>query len=158
MDRSSRSTGSSPTGQVFAGRGRVRRWPGRLLLATAALAVTVAGACGDDQSPEEAFCDARDDLSSSVQSVVDDARAGNFGEAQDGLDDVEAAADEVAETGEDLGADTRAEVQGDVDELRSTLDTLGAASSLEELGASLEDATASIDGIVDALGNTVDCQ
>jgi phage host-nuclease inhibitor protein Gam len=101
--------------------------------------VFVAGACSDDDGDgDEAAraCDARDDLSSSVQALGDvDVVADGTDQLRTAFDDVVAAVDEVADASGDRLEDEVDAVQAEVDDVRTAVSSIGdqSAASAAEL-------------------------
>jgi hypothetical protein len=129
------------------------------------LALTLT-ACGDDdddgsgEAAEEAtttttaqdeVCAAKDTLRSSVDSVVSDIGDGNLGEAQDGLADIQTAADDLGTAVDNLEDEEREQIEPLVDDLRNTLSSLGDSSSLADLGAGLDSIATTVGDIVTEL-------
>ena len=116
----------------------------RAVLAAAAVLVLVAGACSDDDGDGDETaraCDARDDLSTSVQALGDvDVVAGGTDELRTAFDDVVAAVDELAEASGDRLEDEVDAVQAEVDDVRTAVGSIGdqsAASAAEVVGAEM---------------------
>jgi len=100
----------------------------------------VAGACSDDGGDESArACDARDDLSSSVEALGDvDVVADGTDEVGTAFDDVVAAVDELADASGDRLEDEVDAVQAEVDDVRAAVGSIGdqsAAAAAELVGA-----------------------
>jgi hypothetical protein len=120
-------------------------------------AVLALGACGDDESATDQVCDARTSLRDSVETVTGDISDGNFGDAQDALPDVRDSYDELVSSLEDLTDEQRADIQPTVDSLRSTIEGLPEAGSLEDLGSDLESVTSDVQSIYDSITQSLEC-
>jgi hypothetical protein len=120
-------------------------------------AVLALGACGDDESATDQVCDARTSLRDSVETVTGDISDGNFGDAQDALPDVRDSYDELVSSLEDLTDEQRADIQPTVDSLRSTIEALPEAGSLEDLGSDLESVTSDVQSIYDSITQSLEC-
>jgi hypothetical protein len=120
----------------------------------------VAGACSDDDDGDESAraCDARTELSSSVEALgeVDVAADGTDG-LRRAFDDVVAAVDELAEaTGDRLEDETDA-VRAEVDDVQTAVGGIGdqsAAASVELVGAEVGELTESASALVDEASST----
>ena len=105
----------------------------------------VAGACSDDDGGDETarVCDARDDLSSSVDALKDvDAVAGGTEAVRSAFGEVLVAIDELADaSGDRLGDEVEA-VRSDVDDLQTAVGSIGdqsAAGAAELVRDEVED-------------------
>jgi hypothetical protein len=128
-----------------------------LYAVTAGMAVLTLAACGDDESASVKVCDARSSLRDSVESVTSDIGEGNFGEAQDELSDVREDYDELVSSLGDLGEEQRSALQPEVDSLRSAVEALPQAESLEDLGSGIETVLADVQGLYDSITQSLDC-
>jgi len=128
-----------------------------LCVVTAGMAVLMLAACGDDESASDEVCDARSSLRDSVESVTSDIGEGNFGEAQDELSDVREDYDELVSALGDLSEEQRSALQPEVDSLRSAVEALPQADSLEDLGSGIDAVLADVQGIYDSITQSLDC-
>ena len=146
---------------------RVARHPLSLLAALALAAATLAG-CGDDDgsgnssgsadsAATEAVCTARTDLTDALNTVVDDAKAGNFGDARQHGTDVRTSADQLKTAVGDLGQDERDKLQPQVDQLTADLQKVTDATSLAELQATLVTVRTELGELVDTLKSDLGC-
>ena len=92
------------------------------------------------------MCDARSSLRDSVESVTSDLREGNFGEAQDAVPEVRESYDELVSALGDLSEEQRSALQPEVDALRSAVEALPQADSLEDLGSGIETVVSDVQG------------
>jgi uncharacterized phage infection (PIP) family protein YhgE len=137
----------------------------RCLLIVMCLTAVAAACDGDDDSAAtttaasasaQAVCTARQELRDSVEAVFEDVADLDIDAARDGLADVRAAVDDVAEARGDLTAEQRERIDPLVEEVRSGLESLGSADSIEEFGAGLDEAGSAIDEIDEELGAICD--
>ena len=135
-----------------------------LIVLFATAAVTSCGDGDDDSATtttsgstsELAVCAARQDLHASIEAVFEDLSDADIDAARDGLADVQDAVDAVGEAREELTAEQRTTIEPLIDEVRSGLESLGSASSIEEFGAGLDQAGSAIDEIDSELGTICD--
>lgn len=135
------------------------RWAvvrGAIVLAVLPL---VAGACGDDDDDESArACDARTDLSSSVEALGEVEVAADGTDAlRRAFDDVVAAVDELADATGDRLEDEIDAVRAEVDDVRTAVGGIGdqsAAASVELVGAEVGELTESASALVDEASST----
>jgi phage host-nuclease inhibitor protein Gam len=143
---------------------RVRRPGIRAVLAAAVVLLLVAGACSDDDDGDgdEAAraCDARDDLSASVQALGDvDVVAEGTDELRTAFDEVVTAVDEVAAASGDRLEDEVDAVQAEVDDVRTAVGSIGdqsAASAAELVGAEVGELVDSTSVLVEEASTTCD--
>lgn len=133
----------------------------RASLLVAALSVATAGltACGSDDEPtaEEQACAARDDLSQAVQTVTDDLKSANLGDAKDSAADISPALDNLSSALSDLGAEEREKLQPQADQISAELDGLGDASSLSDLQSIISSVGTQISTLVGDIKTDLDC-
>lgn len=132
--------------------------PGRWLMAAATvlmlMALPLAAACGDDDSPESDLCNGLEDLGLAIKEIQD-IEAGSAREdlqrirtdVQEALSDIQAAASEIPEV---------QAVQTEIDSFRSAVEGLGSdvspgqairtlGSQIVSLSATVSDARAAVD-------------
>ena len=117
-------------------------------------------ACGDSDSnaaAEEQVCSAQSALSASVDQVAEDLKSLNLGQARDDWQTVQDDAAELSAAVQELASDRRDEIQPEVDELRSTVSSVTDATSLEELGSTLDTAEQQLSQIVTTITTSLDC-
>jgi hypothetical protein len=105
----------------------------------------------------QAVCDARSQLSTDYDALVNDLKAANLGDAKNQLQAVSADVDAVATAIQGLAADKKAAVQPHVDALQSTLGSLGQAGSLSELATGINTAKEQFTAVLDSLGQQAGC-
>ena len=124
----------------------VRRSRTRSLLTVtlvALLSVSFLAACGDDddESPEEAFCNAGDSLESDVQALADmDIVAEGTDALEEQLGAIQSDLDAMMESGSEVAGEQIADAETAVEDLESSLESLG-----DELTA--ENASDAIDAV-----------
>lgn len=127
------------------------------LMVPALLAGTVVACSDDEPSASEQVCDARTDLRSAVNTVVDDVRAGNFGQARDDLQGVSSAFDELKSATDDLAGEQREALSPDVEQLQADVSALTDVSNLDQLGANLSTIQNDVQSIFDEISSSLDC-
>ena len=115
------------------------------------------GSGSDGPSAKDQACTAKDDLSTSIKTVVDDVKAGNLGNARDHLGAVRSSASDLASAVSDLGSQQRKTLQPQVDEIRGELESLSNATSLTELSAGVSALTSSASTLFSDLGDDLGC-
>lgn len=141
--------------RVFGGEVKVVR---TTVLSVVVLALLTA--CGDSDSnaaAEEQVCSAQSALSASVDQVAEDLKSLNLGQARDDWQTVQDDAAELSAAVQELASDRRDEIQPQVDELRSTVSSVTDATSLEELGSTLDTAEQQLSQIVTTITTSLDC-
>jgi hypothetical protein len=121
----------------------------------------VGGACGDDDGDESArACDARTDLSSSIEALGEvDVAADGTDAIRSAFDDVVASVDELAEATGDRLEDEVDAVRSEVDDVQAAVGAIGeqsAAASAELLGAEVGELTEAATALVDEASSTCD--
>ena len=112
-----------------------------LTIALAAiLSVSFLAACGDDdESPEEAFCNAGDSLESDVQALSD---LDIVAEGTDGLDEqlgsIESDLTEMKEAGTEVAGEQIAELETAIADLETSLDDLGGDLTVDNAGTAID--------------------
>lgn len=113
----------------------------------ALLAIGLLSACGDDSSPEAAYCEAGDDLEASVQALRDvDIVAEGVSGVEDRLGDVSDDLATLKERAADVASDDIDALDTAVSQLRASIDGLG--DDVSAAGAS--EAIAAVGAVVDA--------
>ncbi len=129
--------------------------------ALAVVLLTLLAACGDSESgsptAEEQVCTAEAALSASVDQVVEDVKAVNLGQARDNWQTVQDDAAQLQAAVAELASETREELAPLVDELRTTVGSVTDATSLEELGSTLDSAEQQLNQIVSTATRDLDC-
>ena len=74
-----------------------------------------------------------DDVDDAIEQVSSDVRSANFGDAREGLEDVESSVQELVDAVDQLGAQERQQLRADVDQLEENLDSMGEVTSLADL-------------------------
>jgi hypothetical protein len=122
-----------------------------------AVLLGAAGCGSDSKSAAQQVCDARKDLSDAVGKVADDAKAGNFGTAQEGLSDVTSAFADLATAYGKLNDQQRGELQQQVDQLRKDASALADAKDKDELSSAADTVKADLDALVSSIGKDLSC-
>jgi hypothetical protein len=128
-----------------------------MLAVLPAVMLALQGCGGDDASATNRTCAAKDDLSASIRTVVDDVRAGNLGDARDHLDEVRSRASDLGSAVSDLGSQERDRLQPQVDKVRDELKDLTSATSLSELSSGVTTVTSSASALFSDLGDDLSC-
>jgi len=133
-----------------------RRHP-RWFAAAAVVAVVLVG-CGDDESAQDAYCEAGESLGSSVTALTDlDLISEGTSGLEAALDDVEADLGELSDSAADAAADEVDALEQAVDGLGTAISDLGGEISADNLGA-LQTAVQAIGSAVQGLADTLsDC-
>lgn len=120
----------------------------------------VGGACGDDDDESARACDARTDLSSSIEALGEvDVAADGTDAVRSAFDDVVASVDELAEATGDRLEDEVDAVRSEVDDVQAAVGAIGeqsAAASAELLGAEVGELTEAATTLVDEASSTCD--
>src|SRR5580765_6124734 len=108
-------------------------------VALALVILTAAAGCGtDEKSASEQVCDARKDLSDSVDKVADEVKAGNLGDAKDDLAAVSSSFADLASAFGKLTDQQKSDLQQQVDKLKSDANALTDASTKDELSSAVD--------------------
>jgi hypothetical protein len=144
-----------PTLVGDTGRGAMRK----LLAITSLCALALLAACGDDDgdSAAERTCEARDDVKSAVDSVRDDIESGNFGDAEDSMEQVRSSFDELQSSLQDLGEEQRQALQPEIDAVQSDVQALGDITSLDQLSTAMQGLESDVQALFDAARDDLDC-
>jgi len=128
---------------------------------TVLLVTTLGAACSSDggsaPSAEEKVCTDADNLKRAVSQLVDDLKAGNFGNASDQVSNVQSAFKALESSAKDLASDKKTSVQQDVSEFKATLGDLTSASSLADIQSTLDQAGSQLKKTANALTKTLSC-
>jgi hypothetical protein len=124
--------------------------------------VAVAAACnGDDESStskaQAAMCDDANSLSSAVSDLVDDVKNGNFGDAQDQLSTVQSSFGSLERSAKELASTKRSTVQDQLDGVKGTLSDLTSASSLADIGQTLDKAASQLEDVASTISDILSC-
>ena len=129
----------------------------------ALLAVLGAG-CGSSSgsesstsSKQDAVCKDASTLRSSIDTLVNDAKNGNFGNAKDQVKTVQSDFESLRSSAKSLAAAKKQTVQSDIDSVKETLDGLQSASSLSDIQSTLSTAKSQIGDSLDSLTKTLKC-
>jgi hypothetical protein len=109
----------------------------RRLTIVACLGVLALGACGsDEESAQDRYCQAGDDLRSSLASLVDiDLIASGTDGLNEAIEEVGDDVDAVRDNASDAAADDVAALEAAVDALEESISTLGGNLSTDNLTA-----------------------
>ena len=130
-------------------------------IAATLLLVAIAGfgwSCSDSESASEQVCDARDDVDDAIQQVSSDVRSANFGDAREGLEDVESSVQELVDAVDQLGAQERQQLRADVDQLEENLDSMGEVTSLADLEDKFEVVRSEASSALQNVDNELQCE
>ena len=106
------------------------------------LVVGVAAGCGDDESPEAAFCDAADSLRADIDGLSDvDIIANGTSALTEQFDAIRSDVNELEDSGSDVAAGEIDGLDAAVKELGSSLDALGDDVSVDGARAVADAAT-----------------
>ena len=135
-----------------------QRARGLAVLAGALLTMGLVAGCGDDESPEEAFCSAGDSLESNIEGLGD---IDLVSEGTNALDQqfsaIQSDLDELRDSGSDVAADEIAALETAVDALGDDLNALGddiSAESASAVGDSLNSVVTTAQAVVTRLQST----
>lgn len=122
-----------------------------LVLAAGITGALVLAGCGDsDESAEDRYCNAGDEVEASIEALTQvDVVGGGLNAVEAAFEDVSSSLEELDEAGREFAADEIDAVQGAVDELTSALDGLGDEGITE---ASATAVVSAIDGVGQAAG------
>lgn len=119
------------------------------------LALATAGCGDDDKSSQETYCEAGESLESSVAALVNlDLIAEGTDGLNAALDSVEGDLEELRDAASDAAADEVDALRGSVEELESSISTLGGEITLENvsaLGTAVENVATSAQGVYTTL-------
>jgi len=132
-------------------------------VAVALLGVVGAG-CGSSggssssaSSKQDAVCKDASTLQSSLDTLVNDVKNGNFGNAKDQVKTVQSDFESLRSSAKSLASAKKQTVQSDIDSVKKTLDGLQSASSLSDIQSTLTTAKTQIKDSVDSLTKTLKC-
>ena len=127
-----------------------------------ALLTVFGAACGSSggsssKSQQDAVCKDASTLRSSIDTLVSDVKAGNFGNAKDQVKTVQSDFESLQKSAKSLATSKKKTVQSDIDSVKSTLDGLKSASSISDIQSTLTTAKTQIKNSVDSLTKTLKC-
>ena len=123
---------------------------------TSAALILLAG-CGG-QSASDRVCDARSELRSAVEGVVDEIGAGNVGEARDQVPDVQEAYDDLDAALDELSAEQAEELRPQVEAIRSDLQGLGDAADVDDLRDRINTVGDDISSLTSQVADQLSCE
>ena len=134
------------------------RW-GRAVAIAVPVAVFTFTGCSSNSAEvaESRVCTAQAEVSSNYNELVSNVKAANFGDASTSLTALSNSLNDLESADQTLDEVQKQEVQGEVDKLKSTLSSLGGASSLEELGRKLDDSATQMQSVIDSIKTTANC-
>jgi outer membrane murein-binding lipoprotein Lpp len=129
-----------------------------------AIVAVVGTACGSSggsssssKSQQDTVCSDAGTLQASIDTLVNDVKSGNFGNAKDQVKKVESDFRSLQSSAKSLAASKKQDVQSDVDTVKQTLDGLQSANSLSDIQGTLTTAKTQIKDSVDSLTKTLKC-
>jgi archaellum component FlaC len=126
-----------------------------------AVAVLGAGCSSDDSSSsgsaQDAVCSDAGDFKDSVNTLVDDVKSGNFGDAKDQMSKVKSSFEDLESSAKDLASSKKSSVQDDLDSVKGTLGDLTSASSLSDIEDTLGEAESELEDAADSITKTLSC-
>ncbi|HUV19459.1 MAG TPA: hypothetical protein VMW33_13340 [Ilumatobacteraceae bacterium] len=130
----------------------------RRLAAAACLGVLALGACGsDEESAQDQYCQAGDDLKSSLASLVDlDLIASGTDGLNDAIEQVSDDVDALRDSASDAAADDVEALEASVDALKNSVSELGGELSRDNLSAvgdSIGEVSASAQAVISTLSD-----
>lgn len=129
-----------------------------VLLVVAALALTACGHSDSDAaSANAAACAAKDDLAASVQTVVNDLKAGNLGDARSHLPEVQTRASDLKSAISDLSRSEQQQLDPLTTKLDTAIDNLKSATNLRDLRTALAEVTIDLANLLDQLRSDLQC-
>ena len=120
-------------------------------------ALIVFAGCGSSASAADKVCHSRAQLRSAVDAVRADVGNGNFGDARDGLTDVQTAFDQLVQDLKGLKSEERAKLLPQIDALVNSVSSIRNATSLSDLQAVLQNLPAQIQALSDSLATDLNC-
>ena len=128
------------------------------LAAALCLGVLALGACGsDEESAQDQYCQAGDDLQSSLASLVDlDLIASGTDGLNDAIEQVSDDVDALRDSASDAATDDVEALEASVEALRNSIWTLGGELSRDNLtavGASIGEVSASAQAVLSTLSD-----
>lgn len=130
---------------------------------TVLLAVSIA-ACsggGDDDSPTEQarqqVCSDISGFKSSVNTLVEDVKKGNFGDAKDQLSKVQSELEDLTSSAKKLAKSTKSDVENQLDKVQTTLSGLTSASSLTDVQDTINEAGDQLSNAVNSITGVLSC-
>lgn len=126
-------------------------------VAVMAVSVMVLVSCSSSASSAQKVCDAKDNVKSAISSVQSDVRAGNFGQARDGLSDVQKAFDQLESEAKNLASDEKTKLQPQIDAITTSVTDLKSATSLSDLTTDLSTIGTQLQTLYTDLTNDLHC-
>jgi hypothetical protein len=127
----------------------------------AVMVVLGATACGDDggsdTSAADQVCDARADLDTAVQKVIDDVTSLNFGAARDALGDARSSLDDLVTAVGNLADEEREKIAPEVTQLQEDLSSLDDVNSIDDLTTALGDIQSKAETALSSIESDLDC-
>jgi outer membrane murein-binding lipoprotein Lpp len=133
----------------------MRTLPAPLIAIISAALLLLAG-CGG-QSASDRVCDARSELGSAVEGVVDELGAGNLGDARDQVPDVQDAYDELNAAVDELSAEQADELRPQVEAIRSDLQGLDDAADVDDLRQRIDAVGDDISSLTSQVADQLSC-
>jgi hypothetical protein len=135
---------------------------GATRLGVLAIAIVLgASACGDDggsdTSAADQVCDARADLDTAVQKVIDDVTSLNFGAARDAIGDARSSLDELVTAVRNLADEEREKIAPDVTQLQADLSSLDDVNSIDDLGTALGNIQSKAEAALSSIESDLNC-
>lgn len=131
--------------------------PLRVAAIAALVGVTTLAACGDDESAQDRYCEAGDDLESSIAALVGlDLLAEGTSGLEGAVDDVRADVEEMRESADDAVADDVAALDESIDDLNDALGAVGddlSEANVDAFVAAIGDVQAAFGAVGDTLAD-----
>ncbi|MCW2522062.1 MAG: hypothetical protein JWO63_397 [Frankiales bacterium] len=136
---------------------RLRHACAVLLLACGIFLVACSSSKSSQASAKDEVCTARTGVQTAFQKVVDDLKALNIGQAKTDAAAVGTAVDALAAAQSNLSDSTKAEIEPDVNALKSSLASVRSATSRSEVTAALTSAKSSFQSALQSIGDVANC-
>ena len=122
------------------------------------LVLVACVACGSSgKSATQKVCDTRSNLRSAVASVQSDVQNGNFGDAKNGLTNVQNSFDQLQQDLKGLKAEEQQALQPQVDAIATNISNLKNATSLSELQSDMNTIGSQLQSLYDDVTNKLKC-
>src|SRR5262245_24145346 len=126
------------------------------------LATGVAACSGDDEpsateKARQQTCSDIDTFKSSVDSLVQDIKKGNFGDAKDDLSKVQSSFQSLTKSAKNLASSKKSDVQTQLDDVKTTLDGIKTASSLTDIQDVIDQAGSQLSDQGSTITDTLSC-
>jgi uncharacterized phage infection (PIP) family protein YhgE len=135
----------------------VRTIIGAAVVAVLTITTVACGSDDDASTKQEQFCDDASSFESAVSQLVDDVKAGNFGDAKDQLSKVESRFSSLQSSAKHPASDTRSTVEGQLDDLKSTLQGLTSVGSLGDIESTLNEAGSQLQDALSSITDALSC-